>query len=90
MCLSDKFGDYSIHGTHSIQLRFDNSKLKLDQLGDRARPFASRRCVGLSRKVMGFQQVSANNSRPISMRLISLVPAPISYSLASRHRRPSG
>ena len=34
--------------------------------------------------------VSANSSRPISMRRISLVPAPISYSLASRHRRPSG
>ena len=34
--------------------------------------------------------VSANNSRPISMRRISLVPAPISYSLASRHRRPQG
>ena len=36
------------------------------------------------------QHVSANSSRPISMRRISLVPAPISYSLASRHRRPSG
>ncbi|MNS76169.1 hypothetical protein D3C72_1097080 [compost metagenome] len=34
--------------------------------------------------------VSANSSRPISMRRISLVPAPISYSLASRHRRPAG
>ena len=34
--------------------------------------------------------VSANSSRPISMRRISLVPAPISYSLASRHRRPVG
>ena len=34
--------------------------------------------------------VSANSSRPISMRRISDVPAPISYSLASRHRRPSG
>ncbi len=34
--------------------------------------------------------VSANNSRPISMRRISDVPAPISYSLASRHNRPSG
>ena len=34
--------------------------------------------------------VSANSSRPISMQRISLVPAPISYSLASRHRRPSG
>src|SRR5690606_33082053 len=36
------------------------------------------------------QAVSANSSRPISMRRISLVPAPISYSLASRHRRPVG
>ena len=34
--------------------------------------------------------VSRNNSRPISKRRISLVPAPISYSLASRHRRPRG
>ena len=34
--------------------------------------------------------VSANSSRPISMRRISLVPAPISYSLASRQSRPSG
>jgi diaminopimelate epimerase len=34
--------------------------------------------------------VSENNSRPISMRRISLVPAPISYSLASRHSRPRG
>ena len=35
------------------------------------------------------QRVSENSSRPISMRRISLVPAPISYSLASRHRRPT-
>src|SRR6202012_2186525 len=34
--------------------------------------------------------VSENSSRPISLRRISLVPAPISYSLASRHSRPSG
>src|SRR6187431_1277770 len=34
--------------------------------------------------------LSAYSSRPISMRRISLVPAPISYSLASRHRRPTG
>ena len=34
--------------------------------------------------------VSRNNSRPISMRRISLVPAPISYSLASRSSRPVG
>ena len=31
-----------------------------------------------------------NSSRPINMRRISLVPAPISYSLASRNRRPAG
>ena len=36
------------------------------------------------------QAVSANNSRPISMRRISLVPAPISYSFASRRKRPVG
>jgi hypothetical protein len=34
--------------------------------------------------------VSSNNSRPINMRRISLVPAPISYSLASRSSRPVG
>ncbi|KAG1185073.1 hypothetical protein G6F35_014954 [Rhizopus arrhizus] len=39
---------------------------------------------------MAGQAVSLNSSRPISMRRISLVPAPISYSLASRHRRPTG
>ena len=31
---------------------------------------------------------SLNSSRPINMRRISLVPAPISYSLASRSSRP--
>ena len=36
------------------------------------------------------QAVSANSSRPISMRRISDVPAPISYSLASRHNLPKG
>ena len=36
------------------------------------------------------QPVALYNSRPISMRRISLVPAPISYSLASRSRRPAG
>ncbi len=34
--------------------------------------------------------VSANNSRPISIRRISLVPAPISYNFASRNKRPVG
>ena len=33
---------------------------------------------------------SLNNSRPISILLISDVPAPISYSLASRSKRPVG
>ena len=36
------------------------------------------------------QLVSLNSSRPISMRRISLVPAPISYSFASRSSRPVG
>ena len=36
------------------------------------------------------QRVSLKSSRPISIRRISLVPAPISYSLASRSRRPAG
>ncbi len=43
-------------------------------------------CAGSGRA----QAVSANSSRPISMRRISEVPAPISYSLASRHSRPDG
>ena len=30
------------------------------------------------------------NARPMTIRLISLVPAPISYSFASRRRRPTG
>ena len=34
--------------------------------------------------------VSLNSSRPISIRRISDVPAPISYSFASRHSRPVG
>lgn len=34
--------------------------------------------------------VAPNNSRPISIRRISCVPAPISYSLASRSSRPVG
>ena len=34
--------------------------------------------------------VASKISRPISMRRISLVPAPISYSLASRSSRPVG
>src|SRR5258708_1944313 len=34
--------------------------------------------------------VSLNSSRPISQRRISEVPAPISYSLASRSSRPVG
>lgn len=33
---------------------------------------------------------SRNRARPMTSRLISLVPAPISYSLASRSRRPVG
>jgi hypothetical protein len=32
----------------------------------------------------------SNSSRPISMRRISLVPAPISYNFASRNSRPVG
>src|SRR5690606_31752868 len=36
------------------------------------------------------QALPWNSSRPISMRRISLVPAPISYSFASRNSRPAG
>ena len=49
------------------------------------------RDVGRSRLVTaGDHALPWNSSRPISMRRISLVPAPISYSLASRSRRPAG
>ena len=44
----------------------------------------------VKRIVLRIYMVSANSSRPISMRRISLVPAPISYSLASRQSRPRG
>ena len=40
--------------------------------------------------VLAHHIVSAKSSLPISIRRISEVPAPISYSLASRQRRPSG
>ena len=43
------------------------------------------RCVGTS-----IYADLSNSSRPISMRRISLVPAPISYSFASRSSRPVG
>ena len=45
---------------------------------------------GLGRGCYPHHAVSRNSSRPISMRRISLVPAPISYSLASRSSRPVG
>ena len=47
------------------------------------------RCV-LDQYGQSVMRSRANNSRPISMRRISLVPAPISYSLASRSSRPVG
>jgi hypothetical protein len=43
-----------------------------------------------SSRVQAPPPVARNSSRPISMRRISLVPAPISYSLASRSSRPVG
>ena len=46
--------------------------------------------VGAPRRGAATQDLPWNSSRPISMRRISLVPAPISYSLASRSRRPAG
>ena len=42
------------------------------------------------REVEVHQAVSLNSSRPMSMRRISDVPAPISYSFASRSSRPVG
>ena len=48
----------------------------------------SRRVARVVMRDQTHHAVSLNSSRPISMRRISLVPAPISYSLASRSRRP--
>ena len=42
------------------------------------------------RQPPGAQECPANSSRPISIRRISLVPAPMAYSLASRRMRPVG
>jgi hypothetical protein len=55
----------------------------------------SRRCenlvpTSLEGAIDLLHAVLSNSSRPISMRRISLVPAPISYSLASRSKRPVG
>jgi hypothetical protein len=55
----------------------------------------SRRCenlvpTSLENAIDLLHAVLSNSSRPISMRRISLVPAPISYSLASRSKRPVG
>ena len=44
----------------------------------------------LDDRIVAIMPVASKSSRPISMRRISLVPAPISYSLASRNSRPAG
>ncbi len=59
------------------------------------REFASCESESASEKESGgatraLYFVSWNSSRPMSMRRISDVPAPISYSFASRSRRPVG
>ena len=56
----------------------------------RRRVGAKLRAARVGGRRQDHQADSLNNSRPISMRRISLVPAPISYSLASRSRRPVG
>ena len=65
------------------------------QLGDERRHvrrvLAELRAAGIdARGDARHGAVARSSSRPISMRRISLVPAPISYSLASRRMRPAG
>ena len=58
---------------------FDQHVLRLvDRIG----------CGPAGRQALMDHEVSPKYSRPISIRRISDVPAPISYSLASRHSRP--
>ena len=59
-------------------------------MGAGASPFEARRFRAEHLRVRKDHFVFSKISRPISMRRISLVPAPISYSLASRNRRPVG
>jgi hypothetical protein len=49
-----------------------------------------KRCTSVKTVVKGVHRVWLNNSRPINYRRISNVPAPISYNIASRNRRPAG
>lgn len=56
---------------------------------------AAIRGRGRSQKTRNFRSDFAqlrpsNSSRPISILLISLVPAPIAYNFASRRMRPAG
>src|SRR5688572_22139587 len=70
-------------------------RLALLQLGNEAihvcRVLAELRAASIhARRDSRHGAVARSSSRPISMRRISLVPAPISYSLASRRMRPAG
>jgi hypothetical protein len=72
------------HGTfeHGSQIRAIDPVLAQVRQPLALVPFELHGAVGYA--------VASNSSRPISMRRISEVPAPISYSLASRRRRPVG
>ena len=61
-----------------------------ERVGAQAISYQAISCQAVSFQAVSFQAVSLNSSRPISQRRISLVPAPISMSLASRNRRPVG
>ena len=70
-----RLGAQVLHeGAHRLRVRLELRRARLD--------------LGL--EDVHFQALSANSSRPISMRRISDVPAPISYNLASRHSRSTG
>ena len=73
-------------GSHARDLRSQVG----DQLCHSGRVGKELCTARISTGLQDHQAVSLNSSRPISMRRISLVPAPISYSLASRSSRPVG
>jgi hypothetical protein len=78
--------------TDSKSLRDDSNRTDYLRSATRneSRGFENSVTTTLENATRLHHAVLSNSSRPISMRRISLVPAPISYSLASRSRRPVG
>ncbi len=75
--------------THPVHRRAEVRYQRRHRVRIGAEFLGTRINYGLDDRHMRYA-VSLNSSRPISMRRISLVPAPISYSLASRNNRPVG